>query len=163
MSTFIILIHVGKQVMDSYSPFSDNLIVDDSHPKSRFQRRIKSHSKFAIPLSLFLSQFFSLCNIFLSEMSFFLGLVMGITVGIGLIVMFVRSENSRSKRRSDLATTIAAFARMTVEDSRKILPSQLYPSWVVFSQRQEATSLSLFLSFSLSYTFLSLPAMYFSS
>ncbi|KAJ9688764.1 hypothetical protein PVL29_014422 [Vitis rotundifolia] len=75
-------------------------------------------------------------------MSFFLGLVMGITVGIGLIVLFVRSENTRSKQRSDLATTIAALARMTVEDSRKILPSQFYPSWVVFSQRQKLTWLN---------------------
>lgn len=79
-------------------------------------------------------------------MSFFLGLVIGITVGIGLIVLFVRSENIRSKQRSALATTVAALARMTVEDSRKILPSKFYPSWVVFSQRQKATS--HFLSFS---------------
>lgn len=35
------------------------------------------------------------------------------------------------------ATTIAAFARMTVEDSRKLLSPDYYPSWVVFSQRQK--------------------------
>ncbi|KAF8393146.1 hypothetical protein HHK36_021387 [Tetracentron sinense] len=64
-------------------------------------------------------------------MSFFVGLVIGITVGIGLIVAFVHSENTRSKCRSELATTIAAFARMTVEDSRKILPAEFYPSWVL--------------------------------
>lgn len=75
-------------------------------------------------------------------MSFFLGLVIGITVGIGLIVLFVRSENIRSKQRSALATTVAALARMTVEDSRKILPSKFYPSWVVFSQRQKLTWLN---------------------
>ncbi|XP_034699739.1 synaptotagmin-5 [Vitis riparia] len=75
-------------------------------------------------------------------MSFFLGLVIGITVGIGLIVLLVRSENIRSGQRSDLATTVAALARMTVEDSRKILPSQFYPSWVVFSQRQKLTWLN---------------------
>lgn len=63
-------------------------------------------------------------------------------MGIGLIVLFVRSENIRSKQRSALATTVAALARMTVEDSRKILPSQFYPSWVVFSQRQKLTWLN---------------------
>lgn len=35
------------------------------------------------------------------------------------------------------ATTIAAFARMTVEDSKKLLAPEYYPSWVVFSQRQK--------------------------
>jgi len=32
---------------------------------------------------------------------------------------------------------VAAFARMTVQDSRKILPDEFYPPWVVFSQRQK--------------------------
>ncbi|GFZ03385.1 calcium-dependent lipid-binding (CaLB domain) family protein [Actinidia rufa] len=75
-------------------------------------------------------------------MSFFFGLVIGVAVGIALIVGFVRSENARSLRRSQLATTIAAFARMTVEDSRKILAPEYYPSWVVFSQRQKARFIS---------------------
>uniref|UniRef100_A0A5B6ZAP4 Synaptotagmin-5-like n=1 Tax=Davidia involucrata TaxID=16924 RepID=A0A5B6ZAP4_DAVIN len=76
-------------------------------------------------------------------MSFFFGLVIGITVGLALIVAFVRSENARSKSRSELATTIAAFARMTVEDSRKILAPEYYPTWLVFSQRQKLTWLNL--------------------
>ncbi|XP_060171997.1 synaptotagmin-5-like [Lycium barbarum] len=70
-------------------------------------------------------------------MSFVLGVVIGIIVGVGIIVGFVKSENARSKRRSELATTIAAFARMTVEDSRKILMPEHYPSWVVFSNQQK--------------------------
>uniref|UniRef100_A0A7N0TZC8 Uncharacterized protein n=1 Tax=Kalanchoe fedtschenkoi TaxID=63787 RepID=A0A7N0TZC8_KALFE len=70
-------------------------------------------------------------------MAFVFGLVLGIIVGLALIVVFVKSENARSKARADLAATVAAFARMTVEDSRKILPNDLYPSWVVFSQRQK--------------------------
>ncbi|KAI9117715.1 hypothetical protein K1719_011881 [Acacia pycnantha] len=74
-------------------------------------------------------------------MAFFVGLVLGIVVGLALIVGFARYENARSKLRSELAETIAAFARMTVEDSRKILPPQFYPSWVVFSQRQKLSSL----------------------
>ncbi|GLT29646.1 hypothetical protein SLA2020_044990 [Shorea laevis] len=75
-------------------------------------------------------------------MGFVVGLLIGIFVGIAIIVLFVRSENSRSKRRNELARTIAAFARMTVEDSRKILPGDFYPSWVVFSQRQKLTWLN---------------------
>ncbi|GMN47291.1 hypothetical protein TIFTF001_016470 [Ficus carica] len=46
-------------------------------------------------------------------MAFFLGLFLGITVGLAVIVGFVKCENHRSKRRSELAATIAAFARMT--------------------------------------------------
>ncbi|XP_019052441.1 PREDICTED: synaptotagmin-5-like isoform X2 [Nelumbo nucifera] len=76
-------------------------------------------------------------------MSFFFGLVFGITLGILLIVTLVRFENTRSKRRSELATTIAAFSKMTVADSRKILPAEYYPPWVVFSQRQKLTWLNL--------------------
>ncbi|TKY54798.1 Synaptotagmin-5 protein [Spatholobus suberectus] len=76
-------------------------------------------------------------------MGFVFGVVIGIIVGLGIIVGFVRSENARAAQRSQLATTVAAFARMTVEDSRKILPPQFYPSWVVFSSSQK---LSLLLS-----------------
>ncbi|PKI54322.1 hypothetical protein CRG98_025290 [Punica granatum] len=75
-------------------------------------------------------------------MAFVAGLLLGIALGLALIVGFVRSENARSKRRSELATTIAAFARMSVQDSRKILPAELYPSWVVFTQRQKLTWLN---------------------
>ncbi|KAF3453760.1 hypothetical protein FNV43_RR04201 [Rhamnella rubrinervis] len=78
-------------------------------------------------------------------MGFFFGLVCGILFGLAIVVGFVKSENSRSKLRSQLATTIAAFARMTAEDSRKILPSDYYPSWVVFSQRQKLKWLNLHL------------------
>ncbi|KAK4479517.1 hypothetical protein RD792_015033 [Penstemon davidsonii] len=76
-------------------------------------------------------------------MSFVAGLAIGLIFGLSLIVAFVRSENGRSKQRSHLATTIAAFARMTVEDSRKLLSPEHYPSWVVFSQRQKLTWLNL--------------------
>ncbi|WVZ18164.1 hypothetical protein V8G54_005486 [Vigna mungo] len=64
-------------------------------------------------------------------MGFFVGMIVGIAIGIGLIIGFARHESVRSKRRSDLAKTIAAFARMTVEDSRKLLPPKFYPSWVL--------------------------------
>ncbi|KAL5783435.1 hypothetical protein ACOSP7_008464 [Xanthoceras sorbifolium] len=65
-------------------------------------------------------------------MAFVFGLVIGLVVGLALIVGFVRSENARSKLRSELATTIAAFARMTVADSRKLLPPDVYPSWLTW-------------------------------
>lgn len=84
-------------------------------------------------------------------MAFVLGLVLGVFVGLGLVVGFVKSENARSKRRADLAATIAAFARMTVDDSRKILPPQYYPSWVVFSQTQKLSFLHTFPCVSLVY------------
>ncbi|KAM3267480.1 synaptotagmin-5 isoform X1 [Capsicum chacoense] len=70
-------------------------------------------------------------------MGFVLGVVIGVLVGVCLIVCFVKSENARSKLRSELATTIAAFARMTVEDSRKIFTPEQYPPWVVFSNHQK--------------------------
>ncbi|CAN6459589.1 unnamed protein product [Victoria cruziana] len=70
-------------------------------------------------------------------MGFLSGLILGIAFGIGVVVVFVRSENSRSKIRRDLAAAIASLSRMTVEDSRKLLPAPYYPSWVVFSERQK--------------------------
>ncbi|KAK8487745.1 hypothetical protein V6N11_069465 [Hibiscus sabdariffa] len=75
-------------------------------------------------------------------MGFLVGLIFGLLAGVAIIVLVVRFENSRSNRRTKLATTVAAFARMTVEDSRKILPGEFYPSWVVFSQRQKLTWLN---------------------
>lgn len=70
-------------------------------------------------------------------MGFWVGLAVGVAVGIALIVGFARSENSRSARRRQLAATVASFSKMTVEDSRKLLPADLYPSWVVFSTQQK--------------------------
>uniref|UniRef100_A0A162B5Y5 SMP-LTD domain-containing protein n=1 Tax=Daucus carota subsp. sativus TaxID=79200 RepID=A0A162B5Y5_DAUCS len=73
-------------------------------------------------------------------MSFYVGFVFGFALGIGLILGFARFERSRSKHRTDLAATVAAFARITVDDTRKLLPADYYPSWVVFSKRQKAAS-----------------------
>lgn len=75
-------------------------------------------------------------------MGFISGMIVGIAIGIVLIVAFARQGSVRSKRRSDLAKTIAQFARMTVEDSRKILPPKFYPSWVVFTRRQKLSWLN---------------------
>nr|GLL37863.1 synaptotagmin-4-like [Ipomoea trifida] len=70
-------------------------------------------------------------------MGFFLGIFMGAALGFVLIVFFARYQNIRSLKRNDLAATVAAFARMTVQDSRKLLPPEVYPSWVVFAHRQK--------------------------
>ncbi|KAI4316348.1 hypothetical protein L6164_024336 [Bauhinia variegata] len=64
-------------------------------------------------------------------MGFFGSLIIGILIGVGLIVAFARYQSNRARHRSDLAKTIAAFARMTVEDSRKILSPKYYPPWVL--------------------------------
>ncbi|KAF7830317.1 synaptotagmin-4-like [Senna tora] len=64
-------------------------------------------------------------------MGFFSGMFFGILFGVGFIVAFARYEASRSRRRSDLAKAVAAFARITVDDSRKILPPKFYPPWVL--------------------------------
>lgn len=63
--------------------------------------------------------------------------MLGVAAGLALIVGFVRCENSRAARRRQLAATVASFSRMTIEDSRKLLPADLYPSWVVFSSQQK--------------------------
>ncbi|KAF5743330.1 synaptotagmin-4 [Tripterygium wilfordii] len=78
-------------------------------------------------------------------MSFIVGMIIGMSIGMGLMVAFARYENVRSRRRSQLAKTIAAFARMTVQDSRKLLPPEFYPPWVVFSKRQKLNWLNLHL------------------
>ncbi|PON89873.1 Synaptotagmin-like mitochondrial-lipid-binding domain containing protein [Trema orientale] len=63
-------------------------------------------------------------------MSFFTGLIIGMAIGLGLIIAYARAENARSRRRSDLAKTVATFARMTVKDSKAILPAEFYPPWL---------------------------------
>ncbi|KAL2489552.1 Synaptotagmin-5 [Forsythia ovata] len=63
-------------------------------------------------------------------MGFLVGYILGFALGICLVVVFARYQNVRSKRRIDLAATIAAFAKMTIQDSRKILPDSFYPSWL---------------------------------
>ncbi|KAM7275165.1 hypothetical protein ACFE04_017031 [Oxalis oulophora] len=65
-------------------------------------------------------------------MGFIFGMIIGISIGIGLIVAFARYETSRSLRRISLATTVASFARMTVQDSKKLLPPEAYPTWLTW-------------------------------
>ncbi|KAE8674413.1 Synaptotagmin-4 [Hibiscus syriacus] len=65
-------------------------------------------------------------------MAFLYAMFIGLTTGIGLIVAFARYEKVRSSRRAHMAKTVASFARMTVQDTRKILPQEFYPPWLVW-------------------------------
>ncbi|CAM8970457.1 unnamed protein product [Rhodiola kirilowii] len=73
-------------------------------------------------------------------MGFVLCLVFGFSLGLALVIGFARYENSRSRRRQELASTVASFARLTVDDLKKIIPPQYYPSWVVFSKMQKLSN-----------------------
>ncbi|CAI0388627.1 unnamed protein product [Linum tenue] len=86
-------------------------------------------------------------------MSFFVGLVAGIVFGFTLVVAFLRSQNARSQHRMELAAAVAAFARMTMEDCRKLFrvatttSSECYcPSWVDFSKPQKLKWLNSYLT-----------------
>lgn len=70
-------------------------------------------------------------------MAFITGVVVGFIVGIALVVAFVHAENTRAKRRSQLAMNIAALSKLTVEDARRIIPKEFFPPWVVFSNMQK--------------------------
>lgn len=52
-------------------------------------------------------------------------------------MFFVRQKIGLKKKVCKQAAAIAALARITVQDSRKLLPDKFYPSWIVFSQRQK--------------------------
>ncbi|KAE8724492.1 Synaptotagmin-4 [Hibiscus syriacus] len=62
-------------------------------------------------------------------MGFLFGMFVGFSIGIWLIISFAKYAKIPSTRRAFLARTVAAFARMTVQDSRKNLPRQFYPPW----------------------------------
>ncbi|CAO2825840.1 unnamed protein product [Amaranthus hypochondriacus] len=70
-------------------------------------------------------------------MGFIFGIIFGVASGIGLIMGLAYYENIRAKRRSDLAATVAAFSKMTVEDARKIFTAEQYPPWVIFPQMEK--------------------------
>ncbi|KAI9118507.1 hypothetical protein K1719_010839 [Acacia pycnantha] len=71
-------------------------------------------------------------------MGFISGMIMGMAFGISLMFAFSRFQSYRSKLRSHLAEAIAALARMnTMEDSRRIIPPESCPPWVVFTRRQK--------------------------
>ncbi|GKV03241.1 hypothetical protein SLEP1_g15579 [Rubroshorea leprosula] len=69
-------------------------------------------------------------------MSFFFGWITGLFIGIGLIVAFARYEKIRSSRRCNLASTVAAFAKITVQDTKKLIPPKNYPSWLAWLNQE---------------------------
>ncbi|KAK8515378.1 hypothetical protein V6N13_139646 [Hibiscus sabdariffa] len=69
-------------------------------------------------------------------MAFLSAMFVGLIIGIGLVVAFARYEKNRSSRRTHMAKTVASFARMTVQDTRKILPPEFYPPWLMWLNAQ---------------------------
>ncbi|EPS66916.1 hypothetical protein M569_07856 [Genlisea aurea] len=63
-------------------------------------------------------------------MGFAISWIVGAALGFCLMVGFARFQNTRSRMRHDLSSAIASLARMTVQDSKKLLPDRYYPSWL---------------------------------
>ncbi|ONM25601.1 Synaptotagmin-5 [Zea mays] len=72
-------------------------------------------------------------------MAFLFGAFLGLVVGVAVVMAFARFENSRAEQRRELAATAAAFSKLTVQDLRKLIPPEFYPSWVSFTQKQKLT------------------------
>ncbi|ONM25598.1 Synaptotagmin-5 [Zea mays] len=70
-------------------------------------------------------------------MAFLFGAFLGLVVGVAVVMAFARFENSRAEQRRELAATAAAFSKLTVQDLRKLIPPEFYPSWVSFTQKQK--------------------------
>lgn len=56
---------------------------------------------------------------------------------MAVVMAFARFENSRAEQRRELAAIAAAFSKLTVQDLRKLIPPEFYPSWVSFTQKQK--------------------------
>ncbi|KAF0900936.1 hypothetical protein E2562_037050 [Oryza meyeriana var. granulata] len=63
-------------------------------------------------------------------MAFLLGAFLGLVLGVAVVMAFARLENTRSEQRRELAATVSSFSKLTVEDLRKLIPLELYPSWL---------------------------------
>ncbi|KAF2919081.1 synaptotagmin-5 [Oryza sativa Japonica Group] len=70
-------------------------------------------------------------------MAFLLGAFLGLVLGVAVVMAFARLENTRAEQRRELAATVSSFSKLTVEDLRKLIPLELYPSWVSFTQKQK--------------------------
>lgn len=70
-------------------------------------------------------------------MAFIFGAFLGLVVGVAVVMAFARRENIRSEQRRELAAIVASFSKLTVQDLRKLIPPELYPSWVSFTQKQK--------------------------
>ncbi|CAD6216916.1 unnamed protein product [Miscanthus lutarioriparius] len=63
-------------------------------------------------------------------MAFLFGAFLGLVVGVAVVMAFARFENSRAEQRRELAAIAAAFSKLTVQDLRKLIPPEFYPSWL---------------------------------
>ncbi|XP_066391298.1 synaptotagmin-5-like [Miscanthus floridulus] len=70
-------------------------------------------------------------------MAFLFAAFLGLVVGVAVVMAFARFENSRAEQRRELAAIVAAFSKLTVQDLRKLIPPEFYPSWVSFTQKQK--------------------------
>ncbi|CAN6182676.1 unnamed protein product [Urochloa humidicola] len=70
-------------------------------------------------------------------MAFLFGAFLGLVVGVTVVMAFARLENSRAEQRRELAAIVASFSKLTVQDLRKLIPPEFYPSWVSFTQKQK--------------------------
>ncbi|KAH9299568.1 hypothetical protein KI387_031250, partial [Taxus chinensis] len=59
-----------------------------------------------------------------------------------VVVAFVYAQNYRAKQRKQLAGRIAALSKLTLEESKRILPKDSFPPWVVFSNHQKLSWLN---------------------
>lgn len=70
-------------------------------------------------------------------MAFLFGALLGLVLGVAVVMAFARFENSRAEQRRELAATVSSFSKLTVQDLKKLIPPEFYPSWVSFTQKQK--------------------------
>lgn len=70
-------------------------------------------------------------------MAFLFGAFLGLVVGVAVVMAFARLENARAEQRRELAAIVASFSKLNVQDLRKLIPPEFYPSWVSFTQKQK--------------------------
>ncbi|XP_044950738.1 synaptotagmin-5-like [Hordeum vulgare subsp. vulgare] len=70
-------------------------------------------------------------------MAFLFGALLGLVLGVGVVMAFARLENSRAEQRRELAATVSSFSKLTVQDLKTLIPTESYPSWVSFTQKQK--------------------------
>uniref|UniRef100_A0A8R7QKY8 Uncharacterized protein n=1 Tax=Triticum urartu TaxID=4572 RepID=A0A8R7QKY8_TRIUA len=69
-------------------------------------------------------------------MAFLFGALLGLVLGVGVVMAFARIENSRAEQRRQLAATVSSFSKLSVQDLKTLIPTEAYPSWVSFNQKQ---------------------------
>ncbi|KAF7088421.1 hypothetical protein CFC21_091529 [Triticum aestivum] len=70
-------------------------------------------------------------------MAFLFGALLGLVLGVGVVMAFARIENSRAEQRRQLAATVSSFSKLSVQDLKTLIPTEAYPSWVSFTQKQK--------------------------